>query len=157
MTDECTAGYRAIDLSKQTHKWHRLPSVVSTRLNESSEIIRKHCFLSREVTFEGLAGEKGVQSFAIIDMSLSVKEYPTIGTDNIFCNWNKAWLYKSRRVEDFVREIAVGGEDDESANDRLVDDTVFNCGDVYLWKTDIQLSLPLAHCFLYSSKSGYSA
>jgi hypothetical protein len=66
-------------------------------------------------------------------MSLSVKEYPTIGTDNIFCNWNKAWLDKSRRVEDFVREIAVGGEDDESANDRLVDTrysiaAMYTCG-----------------------------
>jgi hypothetical protein len=88
--------------------------------------------LSREVTFERLAGEKGVQSLAIIDMSLSVKEYPTIGTDNIFRNWHKAWLDKSRRVEDFVCEITVGGEDDESANDRLVGDMVFNCGDVYL-------------------------
>ena len=157
MTDECTAGYRAVDLSKQTHKWYRLPSVVSSRLNESSEIIRKHGFLNREVTFEGLAGEKGVQSFAIIDMSLSVEEYPTIGTDNIFRNRYKAWLDKCRRVKDFVCEITVGGKDDESANERLVGDMVINCGDMYLWKTDIQLSLPLAHCFLYSLKSGYSA
>jgi hypothetical protein len=90
-------------------------------------------------------------------MGLSVEEYPTTGTDNIFRNWYKAWLDKCRRVKDFVCEITVGGKDDESANDRLVGDMVFNCGDVYLWKTDIQLSLPLAHCFLYSSKSGYSA
>lgn len=83
-------------------------------MNELFEVVGKHRFLGGEVTFEGFPCEEGIQSFPVVDVGFSAKEHPSSRTYDVFGDWYETWLDKSARVEDFVCEVTVGGEDNES-------------------------------------------
>lgn len=102
MADKRAAGYSAVDLSKMTHEWRGLPSIVSTRPNELIEIFGEHFLLCREVALERFTSEETVQAFAKVDMPLSVEEYPGTGTDKILRDRYNAWLDICWRIEDFA-------------------------------------------------------
>jgi hypothetical protein len=47
-------------------------------------------------------------------MIATLEEHPCFVAYDVLCDWNYAWLSIRRRLEDLVRQISIGGENNES-------------------------------------------
>jgi hypothetical protein len=82
-------------------------------------------------------------------MIATLEEHPCSVAYDILCDWNYAGLGIRRRLEDLMRQISIGGENNKSIV--LYEYNYHETGTAgerrtYLWKTETQLRGPLAHC-----------
>jgi hypothetical protein len=102
----------AVDVTELSHVLSWLS--VLGELNPSLKVLVVNLLLLGEVTSERLAVEKTVQSLAIIDVVLSIKENPVGRTENLLCDVDDTRVDVHRGVEDLSCQITTGGDNDES-------------------------------------------
>ena len=106
MSDKGTARHGAHEFSENWHVWHWFPPILFLRdVQEFREVLVVNLLLARQISLEGLAGKKAIQSFAIVHVSSSIKENPVRWAKKLLGDIYHAWLDKSRRVEYFASHV----------------------------------------------------
>ena len=115
VAEESAAGEGTVDFAEEGHERERAVVVGRAGGDELGEVGGEDFFLGGEVSCDGFVGEERGEAAAVFSVGFALEEDPGVVAEYVFGDGYEAGLGVGGGLEDFMGDVAVGGEDDESA------------------------------------------